>query len=168
MTTRLLIILAVALTGAALPAFATEPSPPALGQQVPPFELFDLGRAAHRLTNYQEPVIVLNFWAFWCDTWKAQLPQLCQLARQQRELRFRLLAVSIDGQWSDSQEQTLRDQRLPFPVLLDGQRTLGTALGLRRVPTVMVLNRERKVTWLHEAYPGNPAVLKAIRSALSN
>ena len=145
-----------------------EPPPPTLGQQVPAFELFDLGGEVHRLSAYREPVIVLNFWAFWCETWKAQLPQLRELTTQQHELGFRLLVVSIDGQWSDNQRQTLREQRLPFPVLLDGQRTLGTALGVRRVPTVLVLNRERKVTWLHEAYPGNPAVLKAIRGALSN
>lgn len=152
-----------------VPAVASdEPPPPALGQQVPAFELFDLGGEVHRLADTREPVIVLNFWAFWCETWKAQLPQLRALARQQQELNFRLLVVSIDGQWSDNQQQTLREQRLPFPVLLDGQRTLGTALGVRRVPTVMVLGRDRKVRWLHEAYPGNPPVLKAIRRALSN
>ena len=145
-----------------------EPPPPTLGQQVPAFELFDLGGEVHRLSAYREPVIVLNFWAFWCETWKAQLPQLKELAQKQQELNFRLLVVSVDGQWSDNQRQTLREQRLPFAVLLDGQRTLGTALGVRRVPTVMVLGRDRKVTWLHEAYPGNPAVLKAIRGALSN
>jgi peroxiredoxin len=150
------------------PSFAAEPPPPAVGQQVPPFALFDLTRTVHRLADCPEPVIVLNFWAFWCETWKAQLPQLLELSRQQQDLNFRLLVVSVDGQWSDNQRQTLRDQRLPFPVLLDGQRTLSQPLGVRRVPTVMVLNRDRKVTWLHEAYPGNPRVLKAIRAALSN
>lgn len=149
-------------------ASADEPPPPTLGRQVPPFALFDFSRQVHRLNDYPEPVIVLNFWAFWCDTWKAQLPQLKALAQKQQELNFRLLVVSFDGQWADNQRQYLREQRLPFPVLLDGRRTLGTALGVRRVPTVMVLGRERQVTWLHEAYPGNPPVLKAIREALSN
>jgi len=161
-----LILVGMLLT--VLAVASEEPPPPALGQQVPVFELFDPGGEVHRLADCREPVIVLNFWAFWCETWKAQLPQLKELAQKQQELNFRLLVVSVDGQWSDNQRQTLREQRLPFAVLLDGQRTLGTALGVRRVPTVMVLGRDRKVTWLHEAYPGNPAVLKAIRGALSN
>jgi peroxiredoxin len=140
---------------------------PAVGQQVPAFELFDFSRTLHRLCDYREPVIVLNFWAFWCDTWKAQLPQLVELSRQQEELNFRLLVISVDGQWSDNQRQYLRRQKLPFPVLLDGQRKVGTALGVRRVPTVMVLDRQRRVTWVHEAYPGNPVVLKAMRKCLN-
>jgi peroxiredoxin len=139
---------------------------PAVGQQVPAFELFDVSRVIHRLSDCREPMIVLNFWAFWCDTWKAQLPQLVELSRQQEELSFRLLVISVNGQWSDSQRQSLRRQRLLFPVLLDGQRKVGTALGVRRVPTVMVLDEERRVRWVHEAYPGNPVVLKAVRGAL--
>jgi peroxiredoxin len=139
---------------------------PAVGQHVPAFELFDLSRIIHRLSDCREPVIVLNFWAFWCDTWKAQLPQLVELSRQQEELNFRLLVISVDGQWSDSQRQYLRQQKLPFAVLLDGQKSVARALGVRRVPTVMVLDEKRRVRWVHEAYPGNPVVLKAVRGAL--
>jgi len=60
------------------------------------------------------------------------------------------------------------DQRLPFPVLLDGEKTLANTLGLRRVPTVVILNRGRRVTYVKEAYPGNPVVLRAIRKALGS
>lgn len=160
---------AVLLAFAVLPTLAAEDRPPPpTGTVLDSFELFDLGRALHRLSDYTDPVIVLNFWAFWCDTWKAELPQLRELSRQQQDLHFRLLAVSVDGQWSDNQRQVLGTQRLPFPVLLDGQKALANRLGLRRVPTVVMLDRERRVTYVREAYPGNPVVLKAIRKALSN
>lgn len=161
-------LLAVLLMLLSVHACATEDRPPPpTGIVLDGFELFDLGHILHRLADYTDPVIVLNFWAFWCDTWKAELPQLCELSRQQQDLHFRLLAVSVDGQWSDNQRQILRDQRLPFPVLLDDQKTLAYTLGLRRVPTVIILNRDRRVTYVKEAYPGNPVVLKAIRKALS-
>ena len=82
-------------------------------------------------------------------------------------MNFRLIAVSVDGQWADVRRQVGDGSKWGFPVLLDGQSSLATALGVRRVPTVMVLNRARRVVWLHEAYPGNPVVLKAIRAAMS-
>ena len=81
-------------------ALADEPPPPAVGAQAPEFALFDMHGACRRLSDFHEPVIVINFWAFWCDTWKAQLPQLRELAGQQGDLSFRLLAISVDGQWS--------------------------------------------------------------------
>lgn len=143
--------------------------PPAVGGLVEDFGLFDMEGRMRRLGDYREDVIVLNFWAFWCDTWQKQLGQLKELARQQEELGFRLIVVSVDGQWSDMQKAHLRRigaaGELGFPVLLDGQKVLAGRLGLRRVPTVVVLDRERRVRWVHEAYPGNPAVLGAVRKA---
>jgi peroxiredoxin len=132
---------------------------------VPDFVLFDMAQRPRRLTDFTAPVIVLNFWAFWCDTWQRQLPQLEKLARRQDELGFQLLAISVDGQWTGARWQHLGPRPLPFPVLLDARQALSRTLGVRRVPTVMVLDRQRRVTWLHEAYPGNPAVIRAIMKA---
>lgn len=134
---------------------------------MPAFALFDLDGKLHRLSDYHEPVLVVNFLAYWCNTWVEQLPQLRELARQQHDLNFRLICISIDGQLTDVRRKYVGDQKLPFPVLLDGRKTLAKQLHLRHVPTVYVLDRERKATYVHEAYPGNPPVLQAIRKAAS-
>ncbi|MEN6643502.1 MAG: TlpA disulfide reductase family protein [Armatimonadia bacterium] len=170
LATRLILIAVLVASVTACAADTDDPRPaPQAGQSVSDFPLFDMDGKLHRLSDYREPVIVINFWAFWCDTWQKQLGQLRELARQQEELGFRLIVVSVDGQWSDMQKAHLRRIReegeLGFPVLLDGQKVLAGRLGLRRVPTVMVLDRGRRVRWVHEAYPGNPAVLGAVRKA---
>ncbi len=134
---------------------------------MPAFALFGLDGRLHRLPDYTEPALVVNFFAYWCDTWIKQLPQLKELSRQQADLDFRLIGISVDGQWSDPRRKVLRDQKLTFPVLLDGRSELARQIGLRRVPTVLVLDRQRRVTYVHEAYPGNPPVLAAVRKALS-
>jgi len=109
--------------------------------------------------------VVLNFFAFWCDTWIAELPQLRELAGEQQDLGFRLLSVSVDGKWTDQLRVVCGDEPPPWAVLIDRGSRLSRQLGLRRVPTLLVLNRERRVTAAFEAYPGNPALLKAIRAA---
>ncbi|NPV46547.1 MAG: TlpA family protein disulfide reductase [Armatimonadetes bacterium] len=141
------------------------PPPPRLGVTVGNATLVDMAQRPRHLAEFTAPVLVLNFWAFWCDTWKKQLPQLVELSRRQDELGFQLVTISVDGQWSDAARRYLGVAPLPFAVRLDGRRALSGPLGIRRVPTVLVLDRERRVTWLHEAYPGNPAVLRAIRAA---
>lgn len=165
---RVLRIAAVAVALVAGAAGQADDHPaPQPGGQMPAFALFDLDSKLHRLSDYHEPVLVINFLAYWCDTWVAQLPQLRELALQQQDLNFRLICISIDGQWTDVRRKYLHDQKLPFPVLLDGRKTLAGPLHLRHVPTVMVLDRQRQITYVHEAYPGNPPVLTAIRKALS-
>ena len=158
------ILLLPCLAGAA----ESDPRPaPAVGRIVTDFQLFDLTGHSHALSDYHDPVIVLNFWAFWCDTWRKQLGQLRELATQQETLGFRLVVISVDGQWTDARRQVLRGQNLPFPVLLDADKVVSGRLEIRKVPTVLVLDRERRVQYVHEAYPGNPPVLRAIRRAAS-
>jgi len=52
-------------------------------------------------------------------------------------------------------------------VLMDRNSELTRALGIRRVPTVIVVDRARRATWIQEAYPGNLKVLEAVRVAAS-
>ncbi len=54
--------------------------------------------------------------------------------------------------------------KIPFPVLLDSDSTWPHRLGLRRVPTVLVLDKQRTAVWLREGYPGNAKLEEAIRA----
>jgi peroxiredoxin len=136
-----------------------------VGDALPGFSLFDLHDRQARLQDVKEPVVVIVLWAFWCDTWIAALPQLRELAAEQGALDFRLVAVSVDGAWSDQLNVVCGEEELPFPVLIDRGSRLCRQLGLRRIPTVIIADQDRKITCIHEAYPGNPKVLEGIRGA---
>ncbi len=43
-------------------------------------------------------------------------------------------------------------------------RTWTKELGLRRVPTVTILDEKRQVVYLREVYPGNDKLEKALRA----
>lgn len=159
-------ILAGAIVFAATAASAEGPHP-ALGAPAPDFALPAMQGGALRLADVTEPVVVLNLFAFWCDTWIAELPQLRELATRQEDLGFRLISISVDGRWSDQLAQVCGDDPPPFPVLLDSARTLSGPLGLRHVPTIIVLDRERRARFVYEAWPGNHVVLRAIRRTAS-
>jgi len=161
------LLVAVLAVAHAAPADSEGPGPPEVGERLPAFGLFDLAGHRTRSTDIREPVIVLNFWAFWCDTWTAELPQLRELAAQQRALNFRLIAVSVDGAWADELREVDAEHPLPFPVLVDRGSRLSTRLRIRHIPTVIVVGRQRSITYVHEAYPGNTEALKAIRDAAS-
>ncbi len=156
-----------AILSLALPpgAASADDPPPLVGQRIAPFELFDLQGQRLRLREVREPVVVLNLFAFWCNTWIAELPQLRELAGDRQALGFRLLSISVDGKWTDQLAVVCGDDPPPWPVLVDRESRLSRQLGLRRIPTLLVLNRERRVTAAFEAYPGNPALLEAIRAA---
>jgi len=167
--TRAPLLLAVLVALAyATPAAAEGAGPhPALGLTVADFTLPDMRGGTVRLADVDEPVVVLNLFAFWCDTWIQQLPQLRELTTHREDLGFRLISISVDGRWSDQLQQVCGDDLPEFPVLLDSERTLTERLVLRHVPTIVVLDRERRVRFVYEAWPGNHVVLRAIRRTAS-
>jgi cytochrome c biogenesis protein CcmG, thiol:disulfide interchange protein DsbE len=67
--------------------------PAQLNIPAPDFTVSDGTRTVH-LANYRGHVVLLNFWASWCEPCLIELPSLLQLHRDQPNLV--ILAVSID------------------------------------------------------------------------
>lgn len=143
--------------GADAPAFTLP-----LGAKAPAFTLPDTEGRARFLSEWAGRPVVLNFWAFWCDTWKAELPSLRELAADQPALGFALVAISVDGT-RVPEFMRQRGAPTPFPALLDMQSRVSRAYGVAHVPTVIILDAEGRVRYTHIGYPGNDAVRSVLR-----
>ena len=143
-------------------AHAAAPNGPPVGGQAPAFILPDVQGKPFRLEDHKGQTLVLNFWAFWCDTWKAELPSLTELSDRQEELGFRLVAVSVDGtRLSEFARRT--GGTVPFPVLLDGGGRVSARYRVHHVPTVVILGPDGVVRFTTYGYPGNSVVLRELR-----
>lgn len=150
----------------ALPVFAGEArtpnSPPKPGASLAGMRVYDLDGRRHNLDEVKTRRVVVIFWAFWCDTWKKALPSVRELAAMGDELDCTVWTVSVDGACTSEIRPLVKAGRITFPVLLD-DGAWQKKLSLRRVPTVMVLDEQRKVIWLRELYPGNVKIEQAVR-----
>lgn len=133
-----------------------------IGASAPAFTLPDTEGRARSLSEWAGRPVVLNFWAFWCDTWKAELPSLRELAADQSTLGFSLVAVSVDGTRVPEFTRQ-RGTPTPFPVLLDMQSVVSQAYGVAHVPTVVILDGQGRVRYTHIGYPGDDAVRSVLR-----
>ena len=135
---------------------------PPLGTAAPDFSLLDVQGKQFRLADYRGKTVVLNFWAFWCDTWKAELPSLRELAKRQQDMSFTLLAASVDGtRLSEFQRHTAG--AVPFPVLMDVGGQVTDRYRVRHVPTVVIIAPDGTVRFAVAGYPGNFVVLRELR-----
>lgn len=164
---KVLLFVALLLTFASTTANADTQKPKsglAPGTTAPTLALPDLnGRVVH-LKEFQGQVVVLNFFAFWCDTWKDEWPHLLKLSKLRETEKFAIVCASVDG----SRQQLFRQLtggNAPFPVLMDSRGYATKAFNITHVPTVMVLDRSGVVRYAHSGYPGDNAVLAAVRKA---
>ena len=145
-------------------SLAQDNGPLPLGTQAPDFVLQDIQGKPRQLQDFRGKVTVLNFWAFWCDTLKAELPHLKELATRQEEVGFHLVALSVDGTRLPEFLRLTKGQ-LPFPVLLDAGGKVSQEYHIRHVPTVIVLDANGRIRYVKSGYPGNHRVLAEIRKA---
>ncbi len=104
----------------------------------PDFTLAAPDGSSVKLSAKKGRVIVLNFWATWCDSCKEELPALRALQARSGDGTFELLAVSVDDSPAKVVPTFAAAHGLTFPLLYADRRTLD-AYAVRMLPTTFLI-----------------------------
>lgn len=115
----------------------------------PALELGDANGKTWRLADLRGQVVVLNFWASWCEPCRAELPQLQQLATQASNTHPADLAVWAVNYKEDPAkvERFIQGMGLTLPVPLDRDGHAAKAWTPRIFPTTIVVDRNGRARW---------------------
>jgi thiol-disulfide isomerase/thioredoxin len=132
------------LTGLAAAWAAGGTLKPWSGGATPPLALRDLEGKVHRLADYRGKVVVLNFWATWCDPCREEMPSMQRLQDKLAGKPFAILAVDY-GEGAPRVSDFLKTVPVRFTVLLDRDTSAATAWKVKVLPTTLVIDPEQKV-----------------------
>lgn len=108
-------------------------------------------------------VALVSFWAPWCDSCVAELDALNRLDDRARPSGGLVIGVAV-GETPESASAFARSHKLRYPQLVDEDYKLTDALGQRRVPTTLVIDRRGQVVYTGGAL--DERALAAFRAAL--
>ncbi len=120
-------------------ALAADPAAPPL--KAPPFVLNDLERTEHRLSDYADKVLVVNFWASWCVPCREELPAMNRAAAKLRKQPMIWLAINV----SEDREAVAgftADYPIDFTVLLDPSGQVSQSWQVTGMPTTFIIDRK--------------------------
>lgn len=116
------------------------------GGDTPALALEDLDGKAHRLDAYRGKVVLINFWATWCDPCREEMPSIDRLRASMQGKPFVVLAVNLAEPPSRIRNYL---ERMPvgFPVLLDRDMAAAKAWKARILPATYIVGPNGKVRY---------------------
>lgn len=136
----------VVAAGALLGAIGCVADEPAAAGPAPPFELSDLEGATVSLAALAGEVVVVDFWATWCEPCKQQIPVLNLFQREHPELA--LLGIAVDAGGRDVVAPFAAEHEIAYRVLL-GSESLAREYGVPGFPALVVIDAEGRLDSLH-------------------
>lgn len=116
------------------------PASPEQPESAPDFSLPDASGAMHRLSDFRGKVVILNFWASWCNECVAEIPSLNALSAELKDKGLVVIGISIDRNWEDVADVTTK---IDYRVLLDKKGDVFVhKFTITRLPATIIIDRE--------------------------
>jgi cytochrome c biogenesis protein CcmG, thiol:disulfide interchange protein DsbE len=103
------------------------------------------GVGAETLEDYRGNVVVLNFWASWCEPCRTESPLLQRWHKRMEKRQGTVLGVDVQDVTDDAREFISR-YRLSYPMLRDGEGLTREAFAIVGFPETFVLDRRGRIT----------------------
>lgn len=88
--------------------------------------------------------VLLDFWASWCGPCAMQAPILERMSKKYADKGLVVLGVNVDDSVDVTRAYALR-KGLSYPMLVDDDSSVQRAYGVKRLPSLVLIDREGKV-----------------------
>ena len=153
---------------------------PLQGKSAPPFSLEDLSGKKVSLAGYKGKALLINFWATWCAPCKIETPWLIELRNKYAGQGFEILGISTEGDdlkkddkagWAKDKAAIAKfvaQEKMPYPVLIDGDSLSQEYGGLDAMPTSFFVDRKGTVVAAQMGLTSESDIEANIKKALGD
>ncbi|HTZ19175.1 MAG TPA: TlpA disulfide reductase family protein [Dissulfurispiraceae bacterium] len=117
------------------------PKTAAVGLQAPDFELADINNRVWRLSDLRGKVVLITFWATWCDSCSEENPSLQKLIASEKDNKDFVALTLLYDDSAQNAVSYLKRNNFTFNVLLD-DRKASSDYGITGVPETFVISKK--------------------------
>lgn len=146
-----------------------------IGQPAPDVTLKDLGSNEVLLSQYKGKVVLVNFWATWCEPCQIEIPWLIEMQQKYAAKGFTILGVDVDDEDSKVVAAYVDKERfdvngtksqMNYPILRGNDAVADKFGGLLGYPTSFLISRDGKIVKKVQGLISYDELTKAIESQL--
>ena len=130
---------------AVLPAAAAE-LVPWKGGATPALDLKDVTGRQHRLEDYRGQVVLINFWATWCEPCRAEMPSMQRLKEKTLHDPIVVLTVNV-GEFPERINEFFQKYRIELTALRDHNSAAMKAWNVGVLPTSFIVGPDGRIRY---------------------
>jgi thiol-disulfide isomerase/thioredoxin len=116
-------------------------------------------------------VVLVDFWTFACSNCRNTLPSLKEWDRKYRDHGFTIVGVHTPELEHEKSLENLRKAvsslGITYPVVTDNDYTSWDAYGIQAWPTLLLVDKQGRIRWMHEGEGSYAEAEAAIRQLLA-
>ena len=125
--------------------------------------------------DYHGKVVLVNFWATWCDPCRVEIPWLIEMQNKYGAKGFTVLGIAMDEEGKSvvapfvaKERYDVNGQKLPmnYPIVVGNEKVAEKFGGLLGYPTSILISRDGKVLKRTTGLIDYEATTKLIEGAL--
>ena len=145
------------------------------GAPAPDVTFKDLAGKSVTLAEYKGKIVLVNFWATWCDPCYVEIPWLIEMQQKYAAKGFTVLGVSMDEEGKAAvvpflakERFDVKGQKLPmsYPIVIGNDDVADKFGGLLGYPTSFLISRDGKVIKKIQGLISYEEITQAIESQL--
>ena len=133
----------------------------------PDFTLPQLDGHDLRLSSYRGKVVLLDFWATWCDPCREEIPHLVELQQRYGESGLQIIGVSMDDS-SDPVRPFSQQFHMNYPIVMGTAQTGAMYGGILGLPIAFLIGRDGRIYAKHIGATSAEVFEKEIKSLLQS
>lgn len=133
----------------------------------PDFTLSDSKGSSVKLSTFKGRVVLLDFWATWCEGCKVEIPWYMEFQNQYKQTGLSVIGVSMDDDGWKSVKPFLEEKGVNYPVVI-GNWDLAGRFGISVLPVTLLIDRDGKIADLHAGMVDKDIFEKEIQMLLKD
>ncbi|MEA3346635.1 MAG: redoxin domain-containing protein [Candidatus Auribacterota bacterium] len=116
-----------------------------LNRSAPDFVLPALEGKSLRLSDFEDKVIILDFWATNCPPCRKGIPDFIKLYNKYRDKGLVIIGVSLDRGNVEKVKRFCQNKGVNYPVAIGNYEVTESYGGIRYIPTTFIIDKNKNI-----------------------
>ena len=134
--------------------------------KAPDFSLPNLQGDTVEFSDFENKVVLVDFWATWCGPCRLEVPHLVDLYEEYRDRDFVVLGIALDRPGAEVVEPFVRENNVTYPVVIGNPEVAIAFGGLTAIPTAFLVDRSGRIVKKYVGYTEKAAFEEEIKKLL--